>query len=89
MVLNILGARVTVIYKKGLDRDQGCLGKAVFDKHEIWVDKSLKGRLKDQVLKHEITHWALYRSGLAQGMDSLVEEAICEAIGFVFSENKL
>lgn len=85
MTLNILGARVKVV-DVDLD-DEDWHGKAVFDKNEILIDRKLKGRKRDQVLLHEVTHWALYRSGLREGMDKLLEEAICDVISFVFTEN--
>ena len=87
MVLNILGAQVRVVYKKDSELDSA--GEAKFSVGEIWLRRSLKGKERKQVLYHEVMHWILYRSGLAEGLNKIIEEAICDASGFVFSENKI
>lgn len=88
MILNILGAKVQVRYVKGLIDEHNSMGRAMFEKNEIHIDASLRGVARKETLIHEVTHWALYRSGLQEGMDRQIEEAICQVISFVVNENR-
>ncbi len=89
MILNILGARVRVVEVSGLEDLRDASGQAMFDKNEIHIDKKLTGVKREQVIVHEAMHWALYRSGLREGMDKVLEEALCDVVSFMVTENDL
>lgn len=85
MKLNILGAKVTV--KKIPHKRMEHRGEAKFDSGEIWISDELDDLEYQQVLYHEIMHWILYRNGMNEAMDKIMIEALCDTVGFVFSEN--
>ena len=86
MIFNILGAKVKVVEKdSALFNLQG---QAHFDKNEIWVNNDLTDKRREETIVHEFTHWVLYRSGIREGMNGIVEEAICDALSFALTENK-
>jgi len=87
MTLNILGQKVTV-YLVDPDLIDGDKGEAKHEIGEIWIRNDIHDPDKfNQVLFHEITHWILYRNGLAEKLDEVLQEAICDTVGFVMSEN--
>jgi len=85
MTLNILGAKVRVIKVKDLEHR----GEADFPNNLIKIRDDLTGSEFRQTLWHEVSHWILFRSGLNEGLDSVLIEAICDVHGFALSENNL
>lgn len=85
MTLNILGAKVKV--RRISHKDMEHKGEAKFERSEIWISDDLEGQDYDQVLYHEVMHWILYRNGMNEAMERLTIEALCDTVGFVFSEN--
>jgi len=85
MILNILGAKVKVVRVKDLDSK----GEADFANGLIKIRADLKGTEYRQVFWHEFSHWVLYRSGLNEGLDHVLVEAISDVFGFAVSENQV
>lgn len=77
--INVLGKKYKIKEVEGLAK-AGAFGMIRSHDSEILIDKDENNESKMRTLMHEVGHAALYRNGMAFGMDAAIEEAIVEVM---------
>lgn len=84
--VTIFGNDYEVILNSRTIKDHDADGYCDHEMKKIYVDKSLKGSRQLQTFLHEGFHGVLHRTGITQGIDSGIEEAIVESLSTWITE---
>lgn len=85
MIKDIYGKKIKYTFKDLSTHGED--GHFDSEKSEIAIHSGLKGQKRTSTILHEEIHAILHRVGLTAGLNSIVEEQICESIAVWLSEN--
>jgi len=83
--IRLLGRNIPIHYVSSteidkLAKDKEILGYYCNSTQSIYINKTLKGKHAERVLRHELMHATLDISGLTNLIDDKLEEALCNVM---------